>query len=303
MFNRKLIRILLAIIGLVFLVGCPPRINKLSSTSGCGGAELTLIGSGFGETQGTSTVLLDGVVYPHIISWSDTEIVIAAPEEAGNPTVPVVALYTKVNNQNSNIAVYTVKSPEVKITNPVEGSFITTDSLDLTIAFTCIDSSNLIAELNGQDITNHLTLTDRTATGTISGLIDGGINIIKATAGDIEEERNFVYSSEGLKEGMTLLNDHNTYQAYLEENFPPETLDYNISYAESLGYGSVVKAPFKIEGADKEIVIGLFRNESSDNDYLTALNLKMNNQDDPQAIPTSALRVPTTLLVIQFEET
>jgi RHS repeat-associated protein len=55
-----------------------PFINYLTPTGGPAGGQVTLNGSGFGATQGNSSVQLNGVV-ANVSSWSDTSVTIAIP--------------------------------------------------------------------------------------------------------------------------------------------------------------------------------------------------------------------------------
>ncbi|HLC41270.1 MAG TPA: IPT/TIG domain-containing protein [Methylomirabilota bacterium] len=62
-------------------VGGLPTINSLSPVSGAVGASVTITGSNFGATEGSSTVTFNGVVATPT-SWSDTTIVAPAPAGA-----------------------------------------------------------------------------------------------------------------------------------------------------------------------------------------------------------------------------
>ena len=55
-----------------------PSISSLSPTSGAVGASVTIAGTGFGATQGTSTVKFNGTTAT-VTSWSATTIVAAVP--------------------------------------------------------------------------------------------------------------------------------------------------------------------------------------------------------------------------------
>ena len=66
--------------------GTFPTITSISPTSGTAGTPVTITGTKFGATQGTSTVKF-GTVVAAVTSWSDTKIVATAP--AGSGTVSV----------------------------------------------------------------------------------------------------------------------------------------------------------------------------------------------------------------------
>src|SRR5690349_8277537 len=67
-----------------------PSITAVSPTSGAVGASITITGSGFGSTQGTSTVKFNGTTAT-ATSWSATSIVATVPTGAttGNVVVTV----------------------------------------------------------------------------------------------------------------------------------------------------------------------------------------------------------------------
>ncbi len=80
-----------------------PTINSLSPTSGGMGSNVTISGSGFGATQGSSTVTFNGVSSTPS-QWSDTSIVAAVPTSATSGPVVVT-----VNGTASNGSSFTVQ--------------------------------------------------------------------------------------------------------------------------------------------------------------------------------------------------
>jgi hypothetical protein len=67
-------------------VGTPPLIPNITGvtpTSGGIGLSVTITGSNFGATQGTSSVRFNGSVAPSVTTWSDTQIVVPVPSTAG----------------------------------------------------------------------------------------------------------------------------------------------------------------------------------------------------------------------------
>ena len=72
-----------------------PSITSLSPTSGTAGTTVTITGTSFGATQGSSTVTFSGTNAGTATTWSDTSIVIAVPHAsagAGNVVVTVGGL-------------------------------------------------------------------------------------------------------------------------------------------------------------------------------------------------------------------
>lgn len=76
--------------GKAFTVLPTPTISSLSPTSGAPGASVTITGTNFGATQGTSTIKFNGTAATPT-SWSDTSIVAPVPSAAttGNVVVTV----------------------------------------------------------------------------------------------------------------------------------------------------------------------------------------------------------------------
>ena len=76
--------------GVSFTVLVPPSISTISPTSGLVGTLVTITGTNFGATQGTSTVSFDGTAATPT-SWSNAQIVVPVPSGAttGNITVQV----------------------------------------------------------------------------------------------------------------------------------------------------------------------------------------------------------------------
>ena len=67
----------------------PPSVTSLSPITGAAGVQVTISGSGFGATQGTSTVWLGSTYAKPPISWSDTQIVATVAANATSGTAQV----------------------------------------------------------------------------------------------------------------------------------------------------------------------------------------------------------------------
>ena len=77
----------------LFMPPSTPTVTLVPS-SGVVNSRITIVGTGFGTTQGTSHVTLDGVAAP-ILSWSDTSIVARVPvlpTPGGEPNAVAVAV-------------------------------------------------------------------------------------------------------------------------------------------------------------------------------------------------------------------
>ena len=93
-----------------------PSISSFSPTSGPVGTQVTINGSNFGSTQGTSTVTFN-TSSASIVSWSDTQIVATVPSAAISGQVKV-----RVANLNSNVNQYfTVPAPHISGISPSSG--------------------------------------------------------------------------------------------------------------------------------------------------------------------------------------
>src|SRR5204862_289402 len=91
--------------GVPFTVMATPTLTSLSPTSGAIGASVTLTGTNFGATQGTSTVKFNGTTATPT-SWSATSIVAPVPTGAttGNVTVTVGGLTSNGVTFTLNVA-------------------------------------------------------------------------------------------------------------------------------------------------------------------------------------------------------
>jgi hypothetical protein len=75
-----------------------PAVSSLSPTSGAIGTPVTIAGTHFGTTQGSSTVSFNGVDATSITSWSDTQIVATVPSGASSGAVVVTVEGTASNS-------------------------------------------------------------------------------------------------------------------------------------------------------------------------------------------------------------
>src|SRR5712691_5668436 len=119
-FNRKSILILTGCLVLLFAReahAAPPSITGLSPNSGAVGASVTITGTNFGSTQGTSTVKFNGTTAT-TTSWSATSIVARVPTGATTGNVVVT-----VSNHASNGMNFTVvPAPSITSLSPTSGA-------------------------------------------------------------------------------------------------------------------------------------------------------------------------------------
>jgi hypothetical protein len=94
-----------------------PTITTLSPTSGAVGASVTIAGSGFGSTQGSSTVKFNGKTAT-ITSWSATSIVAKAP--TGATTGNVVVTVSGIASNGKSFTV--LPTPSISSLSPTSGA-------------------------------------------------------------------------------------------------------------------------------------------------------------------------------------
>lgn len=156
--------------GSPFTVLLTPTISTLSTNTGAVGAAVTITGTNFGATQGTSTVAFNGTPATSITSWSDTSIVAAVPTGATTGKVVVT-----VNGVASAGASFTVPgSPEIDNLNPaygLPGSSVTITGLNLgttpgTVSFngaaatvTSWSATSIVVTVPSGATTGNLTVT------------------------------------------------------------------------------------------------------------------------------------------------
>ncbi len=104
--------------GGTFTVTVPaPVISSLNPSSGLVGTAITIAGTNFGATQGTSTVKFNGTTATPA-SWSASSIVVPVPSGATTGNVVVT-----VGGQSSNSVAFTVTipAPSISALNPTSG--------------------------------------------------------------------------------------------------------------------------------------------------------------------------------------
>src|SRR6266699_2202311 len=94
-----------------------PSITSLNPTSGVAGTSVTITGTYFGATQGTSTVKFNGTTGTPT-SWSATSIVVPVP--AGATAGNVVVTVGGVGSNGMNFTV-TLPAPSITSVSPASG--------------------------------------------------------------------------------------------------------------------------------------------------------------------------------------
>lgn len=114
--------------GVLFTVLQPPAITSLSPTSGGVGTSVTITGTNFGASQGSSTVSFNGTAAtPQSPSdWSDTSIVVPVPSAAttGNVTV------TTAGGTSNGVSFTVSSAPQISSLSPSAGVVGTTVTIN-----------------------------------------------------------------------------------------------------------------------------------------------------------------------------
>ena len=159
--------------------GTVPSITSLSPTSGNVGTSVTIAGTNFGATQGTSTVKFNGVTATPT-SWGASSIVVPVPAGAGTGAVMVT-----VGGQASNGVTFTVNklkptitwatpaaisygtalsATQLNATASVPGTFVYTPAAGTVLG---VGSQTLSVTFTPTDTTDYTTAT-QTATLTVN---------------------------------------------------------------------------------------------------------------------------------------
>jgi hypothetical protein len=102
---------------ITFTVTAPPNISTLTPNSGLVGTMVTIAGTSFGATQGTSTVTFNGIAATPS-NWSDTSITASVP--AGASTGNVIVMVSGVASNGVPFAV-SPAVPEITSLSPTFG--------------------------------------------------------------------------------------------------------------------------------------------------------------------------------------
>jgi hypothetical protein len=93
----------------------PPTITGVSPTTGAGGTQVAISGSGFGVAQGTGSVWL-GTTPGTVVSWSDTQVVATVAFNSTSGTAQILQGGTW-----SNSVPFNVNSPTISSVTPASG--------------------------------------------------------------------------------------------------------------------------------------------------------------------------------------
>ena len=156
-----------------------PAITSLSPTSGAIGANVTISGSNFGSSQGSSTVTFSGVSAAAASAWSATSITVAVPTGATTGNVVVT-----VGGQASNGVSFTVvpvvasisvspASPSIAVDATQQFTATATDSNGNTltgVTFTWASSATGVATISSSGLATGVTAGTTQITASADGI-------------------------------------------------------------------------------------------------------------------------------------
>jgi RHS repeat-associated protein len=166
--------------------GAIPNVISLSPNSGGVGTSVTITGTDFGATQGTSTVTFTGAVPASITSWSNTSIVAVVPSTIPAGAGAVVVTTSLASNATT---LFTAFNPIItSITppsSPVEGSITLNGSgfgasqnvgrPSVSIGGTAADVSSWTDTSINAQLGYGTTIGSETVTATVNGYTSNGV--------------------------------------------------------------------------------------------------------------------------------
>lgn len=130
--------------GPTFTIPVPPSIGSLSPSSAASGRSITITGTNFGTSQGSSTVKFNGTSATST-SWSDTSIVIPVPNGATTGNVVVTAAGTASNGVNFTV----VTAPTITASAAPAPNAAGWNNSNVTVTFSCTAGGLPIATCSG----------------------------------------------------------------------------------------------------------------------------------------------------------
>jgi RHS repeat-associated protein len=166
--------------------GAIPNVISLSPNSGGVGTSVTITGTDFGATQGTSTVTFSGVAPASIASWSNTSIVAVVPSTIPAGAGPVVVTTSVASNATT---LFTAFNPIItSITppsSPVYGLITLNGSgfgasqnvgrPSVSISGTAADVVSWTDTSINAQVSYGTTIGSGTATATVNGFTSNGV--------------------------------------------------------------------------------------------------------------------------------
>jgi YD repeat-containing protein len=113
--------------GITFTMVPPPAISTVSPLSGAAGGSVTISGSNFGASQGTSAVRFNGTA-ASVSAWTDSSITAAVPD--GATTGPLTVSVSGVSSNGVTFTVVTTGTLSGRLTRQSDGTGIVGGSVE-----------------------------------------------------------------------------------------------------------------------------------------------------------------------------
>jgi hypothetical protein len=141
-----------------WMSSAPPAVTQISPTSGPVGTDVTITGTNFGATQGTSTLKFNGVAATTFTSWSTTQIKCKVP--TGATTGPVTV--TTGGGTSNGVTFTVIPAPSITLLIPYSGRVGKKVTITGTNFGGTRDTS--VAKFNGVPVTKYIWWTDTSIT-------------------------------------------------------------------------------------------------------------------------------------------
>ncbi len=179
MLLRRYVVLIAVLLASVLSHATAPQVTSTNPTSGPTGSQVQINGSGFGASQGSSTVKFNGSYSATVISWSDTQITVTVPPQAFTGLVLVT-----VGGVDSNRTVYfNVPAPQITSLSPTSGGVGTQVTVNGS-GFQATKAANSSISFNGlpgtvvtwNDTQIVANVAANTATGGVKVVVNGVVS-------------------------------------------------------------------------------------------------------------------------------
>jgi RHS repeat-associated protein len=168
--------------------GAIPNVISLSPNSGGVGTSVTITGTDFGATQGTSTLTFSGVAPSSITSWSNTSIVAVVPSTIPAGAGPVVVTTSIASNATTlftafNPIITSITPPSSPVYGLVTlngtgfGASQNVGRPSVSIGGTAADVISWTDTSINAQVSYGTTIGSETATATVNGYTSNGVTL------------------------------------------------------------------------------------------------------------------------------
>ncbi len=100
------------------IVGTTPFVTGVTPLVGTNGTSVTVAGSNFGSSQGSSTISFNGAVASSVTNWNGSQIVAIVPSSAPVGTGPVTVTVNSISSPNTSASQFTLIHPVITSLDP-----------------------------------------------------------------------------------------------------------------------------------------------------------------------------------------